>query len=198
MHAAHHTEFPPAAGWLEAVSVAASLEDARLAAITALKALLTAAHKQRLAAAGSASAAIGGGAADSGSGVTAVAVQSALAVLADALGEVARHARERTTAAQLAAAEASAVDAAGAHLSNAAEAAYILLLLAQRWAGDTAAAGAAEAATAAVELCAGVLQATGCAPACLPACRPACRPTRPPTCLPASSEMSGSRCSACP
>jgi hypothetical protein len=55
-----------------------------------------------------------------------------------------------------AAAEAAAVDPLGAHLSNAAEAAYILLLLAQQWS-----AAAAPEEAAATSLCSGVLQAAG-------------------------------------
>jgi hypothetical protein len=141
---------PAHAAWLEAASVAASLEDARLAAATALKALLTAAHKQRLAAGGS------GAGGSSSSGATAAAVQSALAVLADSLGDVATHAKGSGDRVHAAAAEAAAVDPLGAHLSNAAEAAYILLLLAQQWSG---AAAADEAA--ATSLCSGVLQAAG-------------------------------------
>ena len=129
--------------------MAASLEDARLAAVTALKALLTAAHKQRLAAGGS-------GTGSSSSGATAAAVQSALGVLADSLGDVATHVKASGDGVLAAAAEAAAVDPLGAHLSNAAEAAYILLLLAQQWS-----AAAAPEEAAATSLCSGVLQAAG-------------------------------------
>jgi hypothetical protein len=145
---------PAPAAWLEAASVAASLEDARLAAVTALKALLTAAHKQRLAAGGSGTGRSGTG--SSSSGATAAAVQSALGVLADSLGDVATHAKASGDGVIAAAAEAAAVDPLGAHLSNAAEAAYILLLLAQQWS-----AAAAPEEAAATSLCSGVLQAAG-------------------------------------
>lgn len=133
--------------------MAASLEDARLAAVTALKALLTAAHRQRAA---------GGSAANGASVATmpAAAVQAALRVLAEALGEVAAVAGERATAVQVEAAAAVAVDPVGCHLSNAAEAAYILLLLVQRWSAGAAAVSAAEE-DAATALCTGLLQATG-------------------------------------
>ncbi|PSC72509.1 exostosin-like glycosyltransferase isoform B [Micractinium conductrix] len=133
-------------GWLEAASVAASLEDARLAAVTALKALLTASHRHRQ-----------GGGAPAGSG-GAAAVRSALGTLAEALGDVASHAQHATDRVHAAAAEATAVDAVGVHLSSASEAAYILLLLAQQWSAGTAGKAADEGE--ATTLCTGVLQAT--------------------------------------
>ncbi|KAL4443613.1 hypothetical protein ABPG75_011350 [Micractinium tetrahymenae] len=141
------------AAWLKAASVAASLEDARLAAITALKALLTAAHKHRLAGGSG-----GSGAGEGVAGVTAAAVQAALGTLADALGDVAAHAQQGTSRVEVAAAEAAAVDPVAAHLANAAEAAYILLLLVQQWGSGP---GAAGDETAATSLCTGLLQATG-------------------------------------
>lgn len=146
------------AGWLEAASVAASLEDARLAAATALKALLTAAHKQRSAGGGSADGADASAAAPAA--VPAAAVQAALAVLAEALGDLSVTARDRSSPAQVAAAEAVAVDPAGAHLSSLAEAAYAALLLVQRWNAGIASTSAAEE-DAAAGLCASLLQVTG-------------------------------------
>ncbi|PRW56624.1 Nucleoporin NUP188 like isoform B [Chlorella sorokiniana] len=146
-------------GWLEAASVGASLEDARLAAITALKALLTTAHKQWAAGGGEGGASA---ATVAGGSITTAVVQAALAVVADALADVANCAKERAgNAVQAAAAEAAAVDPAGAHLSNLAEAAYCLLLLVQRWGGSGAAAVSAAEEDAAAALCAGLLQATG-------------------------------------
>lgn len=133
--------------------MAASLEDARLVAITALKALLTAAYKHRLAggSGGTTSASAGGV-------LAAAAVQAALGTLADALGDIAAHAQQGSSRAEAAAADAVAVDPVAAHLANASEAAYILLLLAQQWA-----AGLGDAAddAAANSLCTVVLQATG-------------------------------------
>lgn len=131
--------------WLEAASVAASLEDARLAAAAALKALLTAAHKQRAA----------GGEGSAAAPVPAAAVVAALAVVAEGLGDLAAAAAERASPVQAAAAEAAAVDPLAAHLSSAAEAACVLLLLVQQWASG---ATAGDEDVAAV-LCAGVLQA---------------------------------------
>jgi hypothetical protein len=126
--------------WLEGTSVAASLEDARLAAAAALKALLSAAHRLRPTSSG-----------DGGSdGAPAGAVQSALGVLCDALADLSAQARARAGTHAPA-----AVDPAAAQLGGAAEAAFVLLLLAQRWAagpGDEAAATA---------LCTGLLQAAG-------------------------------------
>ena len=149
---------PP--GWLEAASVAASLEDARLAAITALKALLTTAHKQW--AAGGSSKGGASAATVAGGSISTAVVQAALAVVADTLADVANCTKERAgNAVQAAAAEAAAVDPAGAHLSNLAEAAYCLLLLVQRWGGGGAAAVSAAEEDAAAALCAGLLQATG-------------------------------------
>lgn len=148
---------PCSAVWLEAASVAASLEDARLAAVTALKALLTTAHKQWAAAA---AADASTQASSSAGAITVAAAQAALGVLAEALAGVAATARDLSDAVQAAAAEAAAVDAAGAHLSNAAEAAYILLLLVQRWSGAAEALSTAEADVAA-GLAAALLQATG-------------------------------------
>lgn len=139
--------------WLKAASVAASLEDARLSAITALKALLTAAHKHRLAGSASSSAS-----SSAGGAVTSAAVQGALGTLGDALGDVAARAQQGSSRVEVAAAEAAAIDPVAAHLANAAEAAYILLLLAQEWG---AAAGAADDEAAATSACAGVLQAAG-------------------------------------
>ena len=150
----------PHAGWLEAASVAASLEDARLAALTALKALLTTAHKQWSAGAGGEGGASAATAA--GGGITTAAVQAALAVVGDALGDLAACAKERAgNAVQAAAAEAAAVDPVGAHLSNLAESAYCLLLLVQRWGGSATPPTSAAEEDAAAGLCAGLLQATG-------------------------------------
>lgn len=133
--------------------MAASLEDARLAAATALKALLTAAHKQRSA---------GGGSADGAApaALPAGAVQAAVAVLAEGLADLSATARDRSSPAQVAAAEAVAVDPAGAHLASLAEAAYAALLLVQRWNAGATLASAAEEDEAA-GLCASLLQVTG-------------------------------------
>ena len=138
--------------------MAASLEDARLAAATALKALLTAAHKQRACGGGSAA---GAPAAAAAAAAPAAAVQAVLAVLAEGLADLAATARERSSPAQVAAAEAVAVDPAGAHLSSLAEAAYALLLLVQRWNAGAAAASSAAEEDAAAGLCSSLLQATG-------------------------------------
>lgn len=141
--------------------MAASLEDARLASITALKALLTTAHKQ-WAAGGSGGEGGASAATAAGGSITTAVVQAALAVVTEALADVSRCAKERAgNAVQAAAAQAAAVDPAGAHLSNLAEAAHCLLLLVQRWGSSAAATGTAAEADAAAALCAGLLQATG-------------------------------------
>ncbi|KAI3428139.1 hypothetical protein D9Q98_006522 [Chlorella vulgaris] len=146
-------ELSDLSGWLEGASVAASLEDATLAAVTALKVLLSVVHKRRAAAPANTSSS-GGGAMVASGKTTASTVEAALRELAEALWQLAAG-PEDGGAAAAAAAQAAAVDPAGVHLCNAAEAAHILLLLAQRWA-----LGAADEA-AAVALTTGVLRTAG-------------------------------------
>jgi hypothetical protein len=148
-------ELSDLSGWLEGASVAASLEDASLAAVTALKVLLSVVHKRRAAAPANTSSS-GGGAMVASGKTTASTVEAALRELAEALRQLAAG-PEDGGAAAAAAAQAAAVDPAGVQLCNAAEAAHILLLLAQRWA-----LGAADEA-AAVALTTGVLRTAGCA-----------------------------------
>lgn len=137
--------------WLAGVSVAASLEDARLAAAMAHTALLTALHRLLPPEAG-------------GSGGDALApaptdLKAAVHALAAAVGQVASEAGARGPA--HASAQSAAVDMPGVHLLLAAEAAKTVLLLLQRWADATQWQGSRGDDQAVSSMCASLLELSG-------------------------------------